>query len=240
MGRVIPVVPTLIVAATLAVLVSLGLWQIDRMHQKEAMLARYHANSAAAPAPLPADIDDPERYAFRQVLLDCTFEGEARISPGASPTGKAGQHVYALCRQNGREDRVVVDLGWQPLQVSRSAAPLVDGLEARIEGVARPWVAHTTVESLSGSARISRETFAGDAPVAPVFVQAERVQPLAGGAFPEVVPSPVRPETIPNNHRSYAIQWFLFAATLLAIYGVYVYRWRRLQRETGGDTVRRS
>lgn len=236
MPRLFPLAPTLTVVVLLAVLVSLGLWQIDRMHQKEAMLARYQANSAAAPAPLPLRIERPEDFAFRRVLLACVFEGEARLSPGASPAGKAGQHVYALCREAGRGERVVVDLGWQPMQ---AAAPVVAGLEAHVQGVARPWFGHTMVERLSGSARVSPESFGGGAPVAPVFVQAERVAPLAGSVFPEVRPSPVRPEAIPNNHRSYAIQWFLFALTLLVIYGVYLYRWRRLQRESGGDTVRR-
>lgn len=236
MQRLIPVVPTLTVAVLLAVLASLGFWQIDRMHQKEAMLARYRANSAAAPEPLPAQIADPEGYAFRRVRLDCAFEGAARLSPGASPAGKAGQHVYALCREAGRAERVVVDLGWRPLQAS---APSVAGLSARIEGIARPWAGDTTVERLSGAARVSPASFVTDAAIAPVFVQAERVAPARGSVFPEIEPSPVRPEEVPNNHRSYAIQWFLFAATLLVIYGSYLYRWRRLQRESGGDTVRR-
>lgn len=227
MRRIVPVVPTLMVAAMLAVLVSLGLWQIDRMHQKEAMLAHYRANSLAAPAPLSANIAEPEREAFRTARLACTFEGDAILSPGGSPTGKAGQHVYGLCREEGRSARVVVDLGWVTFQAD---APRVEGLVAEIEGVVRPWAGHTAMEQLSGSARISPESFRTDAPVAPVFVQAERIVPAAGQVFPKTQPSPLRPEAIPNNHRSYAIQWFLFAATLLAIYGVYVYRWRRLQR----------
>lgn len=227
MRRLVPVVPTIMVAAMLAVLVSLGLWQIDRMHQKEEMLAHYRANSLAAPAPLPATMADPENHAFRTALLNCTFEGEAVLSPGASVSGKAGQHVYALCRDEGRADRVVVDLGWVPFQAQ---VPAVDGLSATVEGVVRPWAGHTAMEKLSGSARVSPESFRADAPIAPVFVQAERLVPAGGSVFPQTQPSPLRPEAIPNNHRSYAIQWFLFAGTLLAIYGVYVYRWRRLQR----------
>ena len=227
MRRLVPVVPTVMVAAMLAVLVSLGLWQIDRMHQKNEMLARYTANSAAAAAPLPPTIADPEAYAFRTAQLACTFEGAAILSPGGNVSGKAGNHVYALCREDGRETRVVVDLGWVPFQVE--AVP-VEGLSATIEGVVRPWSGHTAMEKISGSARVSAQSFRTDAPVAPVFVQAERIVPAAGQVFPATQPSPLRPEAIPNNHRSYAIQWFLFAATLLAIYGVYVYRWRRLQR----------
>jgi cytochrome oxidase assembly protein ShyY1 len=33
-------------------------------------------------------------------------------------------------------------------------------------------------------------------------------------------------DTIPNNHRSYAVQWFSFALILAIIYALYVRRWR--------------
>lgn len=237
MRRVVPIVPTLMVAVMLAVLVSLGLWQVDRMHEKNALLARYRANSAAAPAPLPATLPDPEAWTFRRVVLDCRFEGAPVVSPGGNAAGKAGQHVYALCREEGRADAVAVDLGWKPLQ---AATPEIAGLGARIEGIVRPWTGHTFVETLSGSARVSPGSFAADVPVAPVFVQAERVLPAAGMAAPQLEPSPLRIEAIPNDHRSYAIQWFAFATVLLVVYGVYACRWRRLQQQGAKDTVRRS
>jgi len=241
MPRIVPVLPTLTVAVLLTVLCSLGFWQLDRMRQKEAMLARYHANSLAAPAPLPRQIADPQSYAFRAVQLDCAFEGPAHLSPGSSPDGRAGQHVYALCREEGRAARVVVDLGWVPFQAD---VPLIAGLRARIEGIARPWTEHTFVETLSGSARVSPQTFQSggeaDSPIAPVFVQARTIAPLEGASLPGIQPSPLQVEAIPNNHRSYAIQWFAFATILLIIYGVYLARWRRLQAAGANDTVRRS
>ena len=237
MQRVVPLVPTLMVAVMLAVLCSLGFWQIDRMHEKNALLARYQANSRLAPAPLPATVDDPEALAFRRVVLDCRFEGAPVLSPGGSTSGKAGQHVYALCRDSGREDVVAVDLGWMPFQ---AGPPATDGFEARIEGIVRPWTGHTFVENLSGSGRVSPASFTAGGPVAPVFVQAERILPAEGGAAPAVQPSPLQVEAIPNNHRSYAIQWFAFATILLIIYGVYLRHWRRLQRQGSDDTVRRS
>ena len=40
MKRSIPIIPTLIVLAAAAIMIRLGFWQLDRLHQKEAMLAR--------------------------------------------------------------------------------------------------------------------------------------------------------------------------------------------------------
>ena len=38
-------------------------------------------------------------------------------------------------------------------------------------------------------------------------------------------PAPPRIENVPNNHLGYAVQWFIFAATALVIYGIAL--WRR-------------
>ncbi|WP_296679088.1 SURF1 family protein [Novosphingobium sp.] len=44
---------------------------------------------------------------------------------------------------------------------------------------------------------------------------------VAGQPLPGLQPSaPPDPGAIPNNHLSYAVQWFLFAATALIIYGL--------------------
>ena len=36
-----PIVPTVIVAAAIATMVALGVWQLGRMNEKEALIARY-------------------------------------------------------------------------------------------------------------------------------------------------------------------------------------------------------
>ena len=51
----------------------------------------------------------------------------------------------------------------------------------------------------------------------------------APGLAPSALPSPAN---IPNNHRAYAVQWFLFAAVALVIYGVAL---RRRGRATPPD-----
>jgi cytochrome oxidase assembly protein ShyY1 len=54
---------------------------------------------------------------------------------------------------------------------------------------------------------------------------------LVGAAMPPLLPSAVpTPETIPANHRLYAVQWFGFAAILLLIYGLWVRRWLAARR----------
>jgi surfeit locus 1 family protein len=53
-----------------------------------------------------------------------------------------------------------------------------------------------------------------------ILVASDAAAPLVPSAPPGV-------ETISNNHFSYAIQWFSFAAILSVIYGLWLRRWRR-------------
>jgi cytochrome oxidase assembly protein ShyY1 len=51
---------------------------------------------------------------------------------------------------------------------------------------------------------------------------------IPDSAAPPLAPSRVpTPGDLPDNHLSYAVQWFSFAAILLAIYGIFAWRWRR-------------
>lgn len=55
-------------------------------------------------------------------------------------------------------------------------------------------------------------------PETPGFYLEAAVAPLQPSAPPSV-------DSIPNNHMSYAIQWFSFAAILAVIYGLWLRRW---------------
>ena len=54
MQRTIPVVPTIIVLLAALLMIRLGVWQLHRLHEKEALRARYAANQAKPPLPFAA------------------------------------------------------------------------------------------------------------------------------------------------------------------------------------------
>ena len=56
-----------------------------------------------------------------------------------------------------------------------------------------------------------------------ILVQSQAAPPLAPSA-------PPGPDTISNNHLSYAVQWFSFAAILAVIYGLWLRRWLATNR----------
>lgn len=180
----IPIIPTLLVLAAVAIMIRLGFWQLDRMHQKEALLARYQAaETMSADAPWPASKAAAEPLLFRHSRIDCGAHGGDKPISGRNLRGESGWSHMVTCKlANGGEAEVV--LGW-----SRDFNP-------------RQWaggeVGGRIAQGISAPARL----IAGP--------------PLAGleaNARPD-------PKDLPNNHWSYAVQWFLFAATALVIYGL--------------------
>ena len=51
MLRRLPVIPTVLVLLAVGLMIRLGVWQLDRMHHKDALLARYRS---ARPGKWPA------------------------------------------------------------------------------------------------------------------------------------------------------------------------------------------
>jgi len=198
--RRLPLIPTVIVAGAVAMMIGLGVWQLQRAAWKARLLADY-----AAAAALPALDLDPllggdrplSPLAFRRVLITCAARD---VTPewrgGRSRTGRSGYVALVPCRPgaDGLAGRVLVNAGWAalPLRDRRlSLTGIVAGtLGADEEGEPLILTAGTPVASLGTSA-------------------------------------PANIEDVPNNHLFYAAQWFFFAGVAALIYLLALRRRRR-------------
>lgn len=182
--RRLPIFSTLLVLAAVGVMIALGLWQLDRKAQKEAMLARYAvAQTLSAEVPWPSNPAEQELALFRRTTLDCRVEGKDAPLAGYDRRGTVGwAHAVMCVLPNGARAEVV--LGWAKDLAERQWAG------GRVQGVIAPGAGHAV-------------RLIADPPAAG----------LAASALPD-------PKTIPNNHWSYAIQWFLFAGVALVIYAL--------------------
>ena len=195
--RRLPVLPTIIVAAAVAVMIALGLWQFQRAAWKERMLAEL----AVAQSQPAVDLDPllgpdmPERpIAFRRALVSCSArDAEVNARAGRSRAGASGYAFYLPCRpgEPGWAGRLQVNAGWSQ----------------RPDAVRRLSLAGT-VAGVIGTTE----------PGQPIILTA--AQPLA----PLEASAPPRVEDIPNNHLAYAGQWFLFALAAAVIYVLAVRR----------------
>lgn len=190
MTKRIPLVATAVVGIALAIMITLGMWQLQRMHWKDALLTRYStAANDSAEVPFPRTAAEREAMLYRRSQVVCDAVLSQMAVSGRNAQGQAGWAQTVRCGQaNGVEATVV--LGWarQPKTVAWSGG---------------------TVTGLIG-------------PGAGGEVRLIAAPPLAGleaNALPD-------PRELPNNHLSYAVQWFLFAGTAAIIYAIAL--WKRL------------
>lgn len=213
-------VPLLFGLLGFAVLVSLGVWQLQRLAWKEGTIARIESRIGADPVALPA-APDPEADDFLPVTLTGTVAGAPLRVLGAW-RGGTGYRIVAPVESEGR--RLLVDLGIVPLE----AAPLdLPASELVIEGnLAWPDETNSSTPGPDGDTWFARDVaaMAEALGTAPLLVVARSVAPQVAP-----VPAPVGTEGIPNSHLGYAIQWFGLAAVWA---GMTVFLLWRIRRRT--------
>ncbi len=221
--------PTLFTVPVLAVLIALGIWQLQRLEWKDALIAERQARSGAPPVSLPAGIDDPEELAFVRVRVRGAFAHGDEMYLVARPLGgRPGLHVVtSLVLEDGRA--LLVDRGWVP-EARNDPATRTEGQLpgiVELEGLLRTggwkgytwlrpenlpaenvwfWVDPTAMAESAGLAR----------PVADVYLDAGPAE--NPGGLPVGGRTPIE---LPNDHLGYAVTWFLLALALAVIYVVY-------------------
>jgi cytochrome oxidase assembly protein ShyY1 len=137
--RGFPVFPTLMVAVALPILIGFGVWQLQRMAWKEALLADLARNSAAplidlGAGPIPADAQ------FRLVRLQLACAGgPATLKAGRNLAGQSGYAAHGECLA-GRTP-VARDLGWQARPEALQLEPVTATFEGRlVKGEGEGWI----------------------------------------------------------------------------------------------------
>jgi cytochrome oxidase assembly protein ShyY1 len=178
-----PLIPTILVAAAVATMIGLGIWQLQRRGEKLELLERLAAaqNQPAIDWPNAPFAGPPPL--FRAARGHCLSVAGFRTAAGRSRDDETGFLVIADCRVGAEGPGLAVELGW-----SKNPAAGRDYKGGPVRGIIAP-------DSVSRMRLVSSEPGPG-----------------------LVASAPPSPDSIPNNHLSYAIQWFLFAGFAGLIY----------------------
>ncbi|MGZ5866346.1 MAG: SURF1 family protein [Xanthobacteraceae bacterium] len=229
------IVPYIASAAAFAVLVSLGVWQLERKTWKEGLIAAMNTRLAASPEELPP----PETWTrltagdseFRRVKLHADFlpvpDTYAYVAGSAlrNDIKEPGYFVFRPARlPNGRT--VVVNRGYVPLEhTQQSSAGVVD-----ITGYLRwpePPSWFVSSSDNAGDTWFVRDHLAmakarGWGEVAPFYIDQETPVPAGGLPRPAAVTVMLR-----NDHFGYALTWFGLAAVLAGVFAAWLISRRR-------------
>lgn len=194
--RRLPIVPTLIVGLAAAAMIGLGIWQLERKQEKEALLARLAANMhkpmIAFPSPPIGDA-----LLFRRAGALCLEVTGWSREGGRSARGTLGWRQIAQCRTGAEGPALLVDMG-----VSADAQFTSPWKGGRVTGTITHAPDHRT---------LIEQIFAAHGPK-PLMLVADAPAPGL-----ELTPKPGL-GSVPNNHLAYAVQWFLFALLAVIIY----------------------
>jgi surfeit locus 1 family protein len=234
-------VPSVAAVMAFAVLVSLGLWQLDRKAWKEGLIGAMEQRLAASPVALPAASAWRQLAAaqdeFLRVAMTAEFlhDREAAVyTIGSSMRDGApapGYWVFTPARL-GDGAIVMVNRGFVP-EGKRSPATRPDGEVAgpvNMVGVLR-WPERpglfTPAADPARNIWFSRDSDAIAAAkgvsAAPFYVEMEGPEPPGG------LPRTGRLHAVvPNNHFGYAVTWLGLATVLAGVYGAWLFSgWRK-------------
>lgn len=113
MTRRLPIIPAMLVAAAVAVMIGLGLWQLRRAEWKEGLIERYASADRLPPIAWPAnlDSDDPPPL-FRRASGTCIAPRLAKAVAGANRSGETGYVFLYDCSAPAGAAPMRVELGW--------------------------------------------------------------------------------------------------------------------------------
>ncbi|VDS07684.1 SURF1 family protein [Paracoccus haematequi] len=205
-----------------AILINLGLWQLRRLDEKEGLLARIQAGIEAPAVPLPAAVDPSMKY-LPVTVSGTTTGAEIDVLSGSKEQGGGYQIVSRFITDDGRA--ILLDRGFVPQELRHAErGPTRLSVRGNL---------HWPDEKGSATPEPNLDEniwFARDVPAMakaldtePILVVARFVEGDAQG----VEPIPVAIEGIPNNHLSYAVQWFMIAATWAGMTVALIWRIRQ-------------
>jgi surfeit locus 1 family protein len=201
MIRRVPIIPTIIVAAAVALMIGLGVWQLQRAKWKEGLLQRYAAAEQLPPIIWPTvPLKSQELPLFRHATGVCLKPVGRRAIAGENRAGEPGYVQIVYCRTGAEGPGMAVELGWSKDPNAKIAWP-----GGPVSGIIVP------------DRRARMRLIAATAPAG-----------LEPSRTPDV--SSASPIT-PTIHRGYAATWFALAAAALIIYGLAVRKRLKQERE---------
>ena len=230
---------TAVALPALVLLISLGIWQLNRLDWKEALIAERAAGLAAEPVALKTVLRDGwEKHEFRRVYLEGNFRTDNfKLNTPIKVRKRPGYKLITLF-ETLTGQMVLVDRGWVPGTLKKDNLHTPSGKIAligvlRSAGRKNSWLPDNMPEKdewyfVDPRAMTLRNKNYNTRPffieVVPTPNPRNRLQVAESdrrGAWP--MPLAFNAQQ-PNRHLEYAVTWFGLAATLVIIY--IAFHWR--------------
>ena len=230
-------VPVLIGVVGVAILLALGVWQVERLAWKEGLIAEIEARLAAEPVSLPEAPDPVRDRLLRVEVTGQIGTEEIHVLSSVEPWGAGYRVISPMELADGR--RILVDLGYVPQDMKEPASrprPASSQRGRAPDQVTGLLLWPAEVDSFTPEPALDRNIwFARDVPAMAEALGTEPVLLVAETHPWTEWPRPTPPGTnIPNRHLEYAITWF----GLAAVWAAMTVLWVRQQLRAGPRPLR--
>ncbi len=222
---------------------SLGVWQLGRMHQKQAMLdAVQQVLQQRAPHPLALAADTARARDYDWAVGSGHFiDGPAVLLDNQQRDDRAGVRAYRAFQPSAPAAApLLVELGWLPLPGDRQLpqVPRPSG-DLRIAGLLAPPPSHGIMAAVvtpqpggqllaTGLENAELRVRLRQPALAPRVLKLDPDNPLGYARDLDVLPNTLPPQ----QHLGYAVQWFALALAVLVIALVLTLRKRKPDEAT--------
>jgi surfeit locus 1 family protein len=232
--------PTLAAVGLLPLFIAAGQWQWNKAQIKNARQHELDTRSTQAPLAMPTTLVDAMALRDRTILARGRYEPERQILiDNRSHRGQAGYHVITPLHLAGSETRLLVNRGWVPAPASHQVLPQLTTpagiVDIRGTAVVPASRFFTLGEDRQGRGEEWQAVWqnldmrayekALGLPLQPVVVELDARSPAGG-----FVRQWRRPDERVYINLGYALQWWAFAATTVALW--LWHSWRRPASES--------
>ena len=227
--------PTAFTVPAILVMIGLSIWQVQRLHWKEGLIAERTERTTAAPIDLPPAGTDLGDLEFRRVTVTGTFDHAHEFYLAArSQNGNVGYWIGTPLK-TATGETVLINRGWVPEEKKRPEtrqAGEVAGSVTLNAVIRRPQVKGTFQPENEPEKNVwfyidpAQMAQSAGLPIRTDLYLDADATPNPGG-FPIGGQTRIN---LPNDHLQYAITWALLALSLAAVYVIYHLK---LERERG-------
>lgn len=241
------IMTTLLVIVAVAVLIRLGIWQLDRLEQRQIFNARVMAQQDDEVLILSSESMDLELYEMEYRTVEVT--GEYAYSQEVALSnqvwnGLLGVHLLTPLKIEGTEMYVLVDRGWIPSedQSPENWTKYQEPGQITVVGVIRRAQIRPSFGILPDptltfeqtrlthwkNVNLERIQLENGIPLLPTYIQ----QTPQGDQDAPPLRSVIHLDLSEGPHMGYALQWFTFGAILAFGYPVFVRAQSAREEET--------
>lgn len=218
----------LLTAVSALLFIRLGVWQLHRADEKEAILRRYATAETAVPRDFAAVASNPPMDAFARVDVRGEYLADRLyLLDNPKHDQRGGVEVYAPFRPHNGDRLLLVDLGFLPGN-GTDQAPQLPAMPTGEQALHGLYVPPPGVGFEIGGNALARQTHW---PKTTVYLDLPQIAADLGTVlYPRVLSLDAEPSSIyvrehtidfsampPARHRAYAFQWFTFAVAVVVI-----------------------